>query len=278
CNSVTATQTALRLCDYAVTEAGFGADLGAEKFIDIKCRMSGLRPSAVVIVATARALKHHGGAPKAELGKENLAALEKGLPNLLRHVENVTGVFGLPAVVAVNRFPGDSEAELALIEEKCRALGVSVALSEVWARGGAGGESLAREVVRLCGTENHFAFSYDLDNTIEARMEQIVKRVYRGRGVQFTVAAHKEARELAALGFGHLPICVAKTQYSFSDDASLLGAPEDFVVTVRSFHVSAGAGFLVAFTGEIMTMPGLPRVPSAEKIDVDENGRISGLF
>ena len=278
CNSVMATRVALKMGDYVVTEAGFGADLGAEKFLDIKCRLAGLRPDAVVLVATVRALKHHGGCPKAELGAENLAALEAGLPNLLRHVENITGVYGLPCVVAINRFPTDTEAELRLVEEKCRQLGVNVALSEVWAKGGEGGMALAEEVIRLCGQPNQFRFAYELDQSIEAKLEAIVKKVYHGDGVALTPAAKKQAAELTALGFGGLPICMAKTQYSFSDNQSLLGAPEGFTVTVRSIKVSAGAGFLVALTGDIMTMPGLPKVPAAEKVDVDENGRISGLF
>ena len=278
CNSVMATRVALKMGDYVVTEAGFGADLGAEKFLDIKCRLAGLRPDAVVLVATVRALKHHGGCPKADLGKENLAALEGGLPNLLRHVENLTKVYGLPCVVAINRFPTDTEAELRLVEDKCRALGVNVALSEVWAKGGEGGMALAEEVVRLCGEPNHFAYAYELDQSIEAKLEAIVKKVYHGDGVALTPAAKKQAAELTALGFGGLPICMAKTQYSFSDNQNLLGAPEGFTVTVRNLKVSAGAGFLVALTGDIMTMPGLPKVPAAEKVDVDENGKISGLF
>ncbi|MEG1849414.1 MAG: formate--tetrahydrofolate ligase [Oscillospiraceae bacterium] len=278
CNSIMATRMALRLGDYAVTEAGFGGDLGAEKFLDIKCRMAGLKPSAVVVVATVRALKHHGGVPKAALGIENLAALEKGLPNLLRHVENMTTVYGLPCVVAINRFPTDTESELELIRAKCRELGVNVALSEVWGKGGEGGVELAREVVRLCETENSFRFAYDADSPIEDKLSAIVKKIYHGAAVALTPAAQKQAKQLTELGFGKLPICMAKTQYSFSDDATLLGAPVGFTVTVRSLKVSAGAGFLVALTGDIMTMPGLPKVPSAEKIDVDENGRISGLF
>ncbi|HIQ81902.1 MAG TPA: formate--tetrahydrofolate ligase [Candidatus Pullichristensenella stercorigallinarum] len=278
CNSVLATLMALKLGDYAVTEAGFGADLGAEKFLDIKCRMAGLRPAAVVVVATVRALKLHGGVKKDELRREDLAALEKGLPNLLRHVSNITNVYGLPCVVAINRFPDDTEAELKLVEEKCHALGVNVALSEVWARGGTGGVKLAEEVVRLCEMENRFAYSYDLEGTIEDKLNAIVRRVYGGAGVELLPAAKKQARQLAEMGFGNLPVCVAKTQYSFSDDPKKLGAPEGFTVTVRNLRVSAGAGFIVALTGEIMTMPGLPRVPAAEKIDVDEQGRITGLF
>lgn len=278
CNSVTATRLALALGDYAITEAGFGADLGAEKFLDIKCRMAGLTPDAVVIVATVRALKHHGGAPKTDLNRENLAALEKGLPNLLRHVENIRNVYGLPCVVAINAFPTDTEAELALVEEKCRELGVRAALSEVWAKGGEGGRALAEEVIRLCEEPKDFRFSYSEMDSIEQKLEDIVTKVYHGKGAVLTPAARKQAAELTDLGFDKLPICVAKTQYSFSDDPSLLGAPEDFTVTVRNLKVSAGAGFLVALTGDIMTMPGLPKVPAAEKIDVDENGKITGLF
>ncbi|OUN82985.1 formate--tetrahydrofolate ligase [Flavonifractor sp. An52] len=278
CNSVMATRVALKMGDYAITEAGFGADLGAEKFLDIKCRLAGLKPSAVVVVATVRALKHHGGVAKADLNNENLEALEKGLPNLLRHVENITTVYGLPCVVAINRFPTDTEAELKLVEDKCKKLGVNVALSEVWAKGGEGGIALAQEVIRLCEEPNHFSFAYELDQPIEAKLADIVKKVYHGDGVALTPAAKKQAAELTALGFGGLPICMAKTQYSFSDDQNLLGAPEGFTVTVRNIKVSAGAGFLVALTGDIMTMPGLPKVPAAEKVDVDENGKISGLF
>ena len=278
CNSVMATRVALKMGDYAITEAGFGADLGAEKFLDIKCRLADLHPSAVVLVATVRALKHHGGCPKAELGKENLTDLEQGLPNLLRHVENITNVYGLPCVVAINRFPTDTEAELKLVEDKCRELGVNVALSEVWAKGGEGGMALAEEVIRLCEQPNQFRFAYELDQSIEAKLNDIVKKIYHGDGVVLTNAAKKQAAELTALGFGGLPICMAKTQYSFSDDQTLLGAPDGFTVTVRNLKVSAGAGFLVALTGDIMTMPGLPKVPAAEKVDVDENGRISGLF
>ena len=278
CNSVMATRMALKLGDYAVTEAGFGADLGAEKFLDIKCRMAGLTPDAVVLVATVRALKHHGGAAKAELNQEDLAALERGLPNLLRHVENITQVYGLPCVVAINRFPTDTEAELKLVEDQCRALGVNVALSEVWAKGGEGGIALAEEVIRLCEAENHFRFAYELEQPIEDKLAAIVKKVYHGDGVVLTPAAKKQVKQLTELGCGDLPICMAKTQYSFSDDQSLLGAPDGFTVTVRNIKVSAGAGFLVALTGDIMTMPGLPKVPAAEKIDVDENGKITGLF
>ncbi|MCL1906102.1 MAG: formate--tetrahydrofolate ligase, partial [Clostridiales bacterium] len=273
CNSITATRMALKLGDYAITEAGFGADLGAEKFLDIKCRMAGLRPSAVVVVATVRALKHHGGAARDTLVTENLQVLELGLPNLLQHVENITQVYKLPAVVAINRFPTDSEAELRLIEEKCRGLGVNVALSEVWGKGGEGGVALAEEVVRLCKEPNDFTYSYDLDMSIEDKLKSIVQKVYRGDGVSLAPQAKKQAAQLTEQGFGKLPICMAKTQYSFSDDAALLGAPRGFTVTVRNLKVSAGAGFIVALTGDIMTMPGLPKVPAAEKIDVDATGR-----
>ena len=278
CNSVSATRLAMSLSEYTVTEAGFGADLGAEKFLDIKCRMAGLRPSAVVIVATVRALKYNGGVPKAELNQENLSALERGLPNLLRHVGNVRNVFGLPCVVAINRFPNDTEAELALIEAKCRELGVNVALSEVWAKGGEGGESLAREVLRLCEQPNDFHFCYELDQPLRAKIEAIAKKVYHAGRVSFLPAAARQLDELEAMGYGKLPICVAKTQYSFTDDQNVLGAPEDFTVTVREVKISAGAGFVVALTGSIMTMPGLPKSPAAERIDVDENGKITGLF
>ena len=278
CNSVLATRMALKLGDYAVTEAGFAADLGAEKFLDIKCRMAGLTPSAVVVVATVRALKYHGGVDKARLGEEDLSALEKGMPNLLRHVENIKEVYGLPCVVALNAFPTDTKAELKLVEEKCRALGVNVALSEVWAKGGEGGMALAEEVVRLCEEPGNFRFAYDTNLSIEEKLHAIVTRVYHGDGVALTPKARRQAEELTALGFGALPVCVAKTQYSFSDDSALRGAPEGVTVTVRELKVSAGAGFLVALTGDIMTMPGLPKVPAAEKIDVDENGAITGLF
>ena len=278
CNSIIATRMAMRLADYAITEAGFGADLGAEKFLDIKCRFAGLTPSAVVVVATVRALKNHGGVPKAELNTENLEALEKGLPNLLQHVENITKVYGLPCVVAINAFPTDTPAELALVEEKCKALGVNVALSEVWAKVGEGGIALAQEVMRLCEQPGDFHYSYELDGTIEDKLNAIATRIYHADGVTLTPAAKKQAAELTALGFDKLPICMAKTQYSFSDDATKLGAPRDFQITVRNLKVSAGAGFLVALTGDIMTMPGLPKVPAAEKIDVDEFGKISGLF
>ena len=278
CNSVTATRMALKLGDYVVTEAGFGADLGAEKFLDIKCRMAGLKPNAVVVVATVRALKMHGGMAKSELGNENLVALEKGIPNLLRHVSNMTNVYKLPCVVAVNRFPTDTDAEINLVIEKCKDLGVNVRLSTVWADGGNGGVELAKEVVELVEKENNFTFSYELDQPIEKKIEDIVKKIYGGSGVTFTQNAKEQIAKLNALGYDKLPICMAKTQYSFSDNAALLGAPEGFIVTVRNIKVSAGAGFIVALTGDIMTMPGLPKVPAAEKIDVDENGKISGLF
>ena len=278
CNSVLATKMAMKLGDYAVTEAGFGGDLGAEKFLDIKCRMAHLKPSAVVVVATVRALKMHGGLKKTELGAENLAALEAGLPNLLRHVSNMTEVYHLPCVVAINRFPTDTERELRLVEDKCRALGVNAVLSEVWGRGGAGGTALAEEVVRLCEQENDFAFCYDDDMTIRQKMNAIVTRVYRGDEVVLTPEAKKQVKKLTEMGCGAMPVCMAKTQYSFSDDAKKLGAPEGFKVTVRQVKVSAGAGFIVALTGDIMTMPGLPKEPAAERIDVDENGVISGLF
>ena len=278
CNSVTATKMALKLADYVVTEAGFAADLGAEKFFDIKCRIADLKPSAVVIVATVRALKYHGGVAKADLNKENIEALEKGMPNLLQHVNNIKNVFGLPCVVAINAFPTDTEKELKLVEEKCNELGVNVALSEVWTRGGEGGRALAEEVVRLCEQPNEFKYSYPLDLSIEEKLDMICKTIYHGDGVQLTSNALKQAKQLTDLGFGDLPICMAKTQYSFSDDATLIGAPKGFTVTVKNLKVSAGAGFIVALTGDIMTMPGLPKVPSAEKIDVDENGVITGLF
>lgn len=278
CNSLMATRMALKLSDYAVTEAGFGADLGAEKFLDIKCRMAGIAPSAVVIVATARALKHHGGVAKPDLNNENLEALEKGMPNLLRHVENVTKVYGLPCVVAINRFPTDTEAELNLIRSKCKELGVEVALSEVWAKGGAGAVELAEEVVRLCETPNNFSYVYDAELSIKEKLNAIVQRVYHGSRAVLTGPAVKQAQQLEQLGFGNLPICMAKTQYSFTDDAKSLGAPEGFEIAVKNLKVSAGAGFIVALTGDVMTMPGLPKKPSSENIDVDENGRISGLF
>ena len=278
CNSVMATRMAMKMADYVVTEAGFGADLGAEKFLDIKCRMADIRPSAVVVVATVRALKHHGGVSKADLGTENLSALEKGLPNLLQHVENITKGFGLPAVVAINRFPTDTEAELKLVEDKCRQLGVNVALSEVWGKGGEGGIALAEEVVRLCEEPNDFHFTYELDCSIREKLQAIAQKIYHADDVKFLPAAEKEMKQLEALGFGNLPICVAKTQYSFSDDQSLLGAPRGFDLTVRNLKVSAGAGFIVALTGNIMTMPGLPKKPAAENIDVDASGKITGLF
>ena len=279
CNSVTATKLAMKLGDYAVTEAGFGADLGAEKFLDIKCRAAGLTPSAVVLVATVRALKMHGGLAKTELGKEDLTALGNGLPNLLRHVSNIKNVYGLPCVVAVNRFPTDTDAEIEFITDKCRELGVNTVLSTVWAEGGKGGEALACEVVRLCEEEKgDFRFSYPLDCTIEEKIDAVVRKVYGGSGINILPAAHKQIDKLASLGFGGLPVCIAKTQYSFSDDPTLLGAPDGFTVTVKNVKISAGAGFIVVLTGDIMTMPGLPRRPAAERIDIDENGKITGLF
>lgn len=279
CNSVTATKMALKLGDYAITEAGFGADLGAEKFLDIKCRMAGLTPSAVVMVATVRALKMHGGLDKKALGEENLDALEKGIPNLLRHVSNIKNVYKLPCVVAVNRFPTDTDNEINFIIEKCKALGVNVVLSNVWAQGGKGGEELAKEVVRLCEEEKgDFTFSYELTGTIEEKIDTVVKKIYGGDGVVLTPNAKKQAQKLAEMGFEHCPVCMAKTQYSFSDDPTKLGAPENFTVTVRNLKISAGAGFIVALTGDIMTMPGLPKAPAAERIDIDENGKITGLF
>jgi len=278
CNSVTATRMALKLGEYAVTEAGFGADLGAEKFLDIKCRMAGLKPNAVVIVATVRALKHNGGVNKVDLGKENLEALEKGMPNLLQHVDNITNVYKLPCVVAINRFPTDTEAELKLIEDRCRELGVNVALSEVWAKGGEGGIKLAEEVVRLCEQPNDFTYSYDLNMSIMEKLETIARRIYHADGVDLVGNASKQLIQLESMGFSGLPICMAKTQYSFTDDPNKLGAPRNFRISVRNLKVSAGAGFIVALTGDIMTMPGLPKVPAAEKIDVDENGVITGLF
>ena len=278
CNSVSATDTALKLADYVVTEAGFGADLGAEKFLDIKCRAAGLTPDAVVIVATVKALKYNGGVPKTELGGENLEALERGLPNLLKHVENITRVFGLPAVVAINRFANDTEAELNLIRTRCQELGVNVALSEVWGKGGEGGLELAQEVLRLCDQSKDFHYAYDLDLSLRDKIQAIVEKVYGGAGVHYTTAAAKELARLEAMGFDKLPVCMAKTQYSLSDDATQLGRPQGFTITVSKVKVSAGAGFVVVQTGDIMTMPGLPKVPAAEKIDVDENGVISGLF
>ncbi len=278
CNSVIATKMAMKLGDYAITEAGFGADLGAEKFLDIKCRMAGLAPDAVVMVATVRALKMHGGVAKTDLAAENLEALAAGIPNLLRHVSNIKNVYGLPCVVAVNRFPTDTDAEIALVIEKCKVLGVNVVLSTVWADGGAGGEALAREIVRLCEEPKDFRFSYDTEGSIVEKIDTIVKRIYGGDGVVIAPTAKKEIDKLTSLGFDKLPVCMAKTQYSFSDDATKLGAPEGFKVTVRNVKVSAGAGFIVALTGDIMTMPGLPKVPAAERIDVDEDGKITGLF
>lgn len=278
CNSISATDTALKLADYVVTEAGFGADLGAEKFLDIKCRCAGLDPSAVVIVATVKALKYNGGIPKTELGQENLVALEKGLPNLLKHVENITTVYGLPAVVAINRFDQDTDAELNMIRQKCAEYGVNVALSEVWSKGGAGGTELAEEVLRLCDQPHNFRFAYDLDTPIVEKIEAIVRKIYGGSNVAYSKAAADSITKLESLGFGNLPVCMAKTQYSLSDDQTKLGRPENFTVTVSKVRISAGAGFIVVQTGDIMTMPGLPKVPAAEKIDVDANGVITGLF
>ena len=278
CNSVSATDTALKLADYVVTEAGFGADLGAEKFLDIKCRAAGMDPSAVVIVATVKALKYNGGVPKTELGAENLEALEKGLPNLLKHVENITKVFGLPCVVAINRFTQDTDAELELIRSKCAELGVNVTMSEVWGKGGDGGIELAEEVLRLCEQPHTFRFAYELNQPIKAKIEEIVRRVYGGAGVNYSKDAAKSIATLESLGYGELPICMAKTQYSLSDDASKLGRPEGFTITVDTVKVSAGAGFIVVQTGNIMTMPGLPKVPAAERIDIDADGKITGLF
>ena len=278
CNSVVATKLALSLADYTVTEAGFGADLGAEKFLDIKCRMADLHPNAVVIVATVRALKYNGGVPKNELNTENLAALEKGLPNLLRHVSNIKDVYGLPCVVAINRFPNDTEAELALVEAKCRELGVNVALSEVWAKGGEGGLALAEEVLRLCEQPNNFSFCYELNQTLREKIRSVGHRIYHAKHVSFLPAVEKQLQTLEELGFGGLPVCIAKTQYSFTDDQTVLGAPEGFTITVREVKISAGAGFVVALTGSIMTMPGLPKSPAAERIDVDADGKITGLF
>ena len=280
CNSIQATETAMKLSEYTVTEAGFAADLGAEKFLDIKCRAGGFHPDAVVIVATVRALKYHGSVPKAELNNENLEALEKGLPNLLQHVDNVKNVYGLPCVVAINAFPTDTEAELKMVEEKCKEQGVNVRLSEVWAKGGEGGKALAEEVIRLCEeeTSDTFQFVYDLDTTIEEKLNAIATKVYRADGVVVTAAAKKQIQQLTELGFDKLPICMAKTQFSFSDDQTRLGAPRGFKITVREVKVNAGAGFLVAKTGDIMTMPGLPKVPASERIDIDENGKITGLF
>ena len=278
CNSVMATKLAMRLGDYAITEAGFGADLGAEKFLDIKCRYAGIAPSAAVIVATIRALKMHGGVPKTELGAENLEALEKGIPNLLRHVSNIKDVYKIPSVVAVNRFPTDTDAEIELVINKCKELGVNVVLSTVWADGGNGGVELAKEVVRLCEQPNDFTFAYELDGSIESKIEAIVKKIYRGAGISILPAAKKQIDMLTNLGYANLPVCVAKTQYSFSDDPTKIGAPENFTVTIKNIKISAGAGFIVVLTGDIMTMPGLPKVPAAERIDVDEAGVITGLF
>ena len=278
CNSVTATKMAMKLADYAVTEAGFGADLGAEKFLDIKCRMAGLRPNAVVIVSTVRSLKYNGGVAKADLGAENLEALEKGLPNLLKHVSNIRDVYGLPCVVAINEFPTDTAAEVKLVEDRCKELGVNVVLSQVWATGGEGGKALAEEIIRLVEQPSDFRYSYELEGTIEEKLTKIATRIYGARGVVMTADAAKQAKQLEAMGFGNCPICVAKTQYSLTDDPKKLGAPKDFDITVRGVKISAGAGFVVALTGDIMTMPGLPKVPAAVKIDVDENGKITGLF
>ena len=280
CNSIQATETAMKLADYTVTEAGFAADLGAEKFLDIKCRAGGFHPDAVVIVATVRALKYHGGVPKAELNSENLEALEKGLPNLLQHVDNVKNVYGLPCVVAINAFPTDTKAELDLVEAKCKVQGVNVRLSEVWAKGGEGGKALAEEVIRLAEdtTNDHFQFVYDLEDSIEEKLNKIATKVYRADGVVLAGDAKKQVAQLTELGFDKMPICVAKTQFSFSDDQTKLGAPRGFKITVREIKVNAGAGFLVAKTGNIMTMPGLPKVPASERIDIDANGKITGLF
>ena len=278
CNSVTATKMALKLADYAVTEAGFGADLGAEKFLDIKCRMAGLRPNTVVIVSTVRSLKYNGGVAKADLNQENLEALEKGLPNLLKHVSNIRDVYGLPCVVAINEFPTDTAAEVKLVEDKCKELGVNVVLSQVWAKGGEGGKALAEEIIRLVEEPSDFHYSYELEGTIEDKLNQIATKIYGARGVVMTADAAKQAKQLESIGFGNIPICVAKTQYSLTDDPKKLGAPKDFDITVRGVKVSAGAGFVVALTGDIMTMPGLPKVPAAVKIDVDEDGKITGLF
>ena len=278
CNSITETKIAMKLGEYAVTEAGFGADLGAEKFLDIKCRMAGLKPSAVVVVATVRALKHHGGVKKDKLNEENCEALSAGIPNLLQHVENITKVYQLPCVVAVNVFPTDTQKELDLVAEECRKYGVNVAISEVWGKGGEGGLALAEEVVRLCEEPNDFRFSYDTELSIREKLDAIATKIYHADGVTLTPAAEKQLQQLEEMGFGKMPICMAKTQYSFSDDPLKLGAPKDFMITVRNLKVSAGAGFIVALTGDIMTMPGLPKVPAAERIDVDANGVISGLF
>ncbi|MCL2759283.1 MAG: formate--tetrahydrofolate ligase [Treponema sp.] len=278
CNSIIATRYALKCADYVVTEAGFGADLGAEKFLDIKCRIAGIKPSAVIIVATIRALKSHGGVKKGDLEKENLSALEAGMPNLLQHVENITKVYKLPAVVAINAFPKDTKAELDLVEKKCKELGVNAAISEVWAKGSEGGVQLAQEVVRLCEQPNDFEYSYDINSSINEKIETIAKKIYRADSVVILHNAQKKINQIEKMGLDKVPICMAKTQYSFSDDATLLGAPRGWRLEVRDVKISAGAGFIVVFTGEIMTMPGLPPVPSAEKIDVDSTGKISGLF
>lgn len=278
CNSVIATKTALKLGDYVVTEAGFGGDLGAEKFLDIKMRTANLKPSAVVVVATVRALKMHGGVKKTDLSTENLDALKKGMPNLLRHVKNMKNVYGLPCVVAVNAFPTDTQRELDLVIEECKKIGVNVKLSTVWADGGKGGETLAKEVVSLCEQKSHFKFAYELNCSIKEKINAVVTKVYGGKGVNYTSQAESEIKLLTELGFDKLPVCIAKTQYSFSDDASLLGAPEDFTITVKKVKISLGAGFIVVLTGDIMTMPGLPKIPSAEKIDITDDGRIVGLF
>lgn len=278
CNSVLATKLALKYADYAVTEAGFGADLGAEKFIDIKCRLANLRPDAVVLVATIRALKMHGGVKKSDLGIENVDAVFAGIPNLSKHLENIKEVYGMPVVVAINKFPTDTDAELAAVEKACKEMDVAVVLSDVWGKGSAGGKELAEKVVALAEEPNHFSYVYDLDDSIEEKLNKIVQKVYGGAGVELAPSAKKELKELERLGFGNYPICMAKTQYSFSDDASLLGAPKDFTVMIRNLKVSAGAGFIVALTGAVMTMPGLPKSPAAERIDIDEKGNITGLF
>jgi len=278
CNSVSATKMAMHFADYVVTEAGFGADLGAEKFLDIKCRYAGLKPDAVIIVATIKALKYNGGVPKAELGTENLEALEKGLPNLLKHVENITQVYGLPAVVALNRFVADTDAEIELVTRKCAELGVNVKLSEVWAKGGEGGIELAEEVIKLCDQENDFRFAYETDLPIRDKINAIATKIYGADGVDYLAKAEKEIDELEKLGFGNLPVCMAKTQYSLSDDPTKLGRPEGFRILIRQAQVSASAGFIVCLTGDILKMPGLPKVPAAEKIDVDASGKITGLF
>ena len=278
CNSVIATKIGMNFADYVVTEGGFGADLGAEKFLDIKCRMADIKPDAVIIVVTVRALKYNGGVDKANLNETNLEALEAGLPNLLKHVENITGVFKLPAVVAINEFPTDTEEEINLIKEKCNDLGVNVVLSQVWAKGGEGGVELAKEVVRLCEEENNFEYAYPLESTIKEKINAIATKIYGADGVDFTKEAEKEIANLEKLGYSNLPICMAKTQYSLTDDPSKLGRPTNFRITVRKINISAGAGFIIALTGDIMKMPGLPKLPAAERIDVDENGVISGLF